>query len=26
VFPYTYKYTGNVKCNDHHVGDDGWSF
>ena len=26
VYPYTYKYTGNVKCNDHHIGDDGWSF
>ena len=26
VFPYSYKYTGEVRtlC-DHHVGDDGWS-
>ena len=28
VFPYTYKYTGNVQVvgSDHHIGDDGWSF
>tara|TARA_R100000773_G_C4215320_1_gene114142 strand:+ start:890 stop:1252 length:363 start_codon:yes stop_codon:yes gene_type:complete len=25
VFPYKYKYTGDVFCNDHHIGDDGWS-
>ena len=27
VFPYKYKYTGEVRAlSDHHVGDDGWSF
>lgn len=25
VFPYKYKYTGRVKCSDHHIGSDGWS-
>ena len=25
VFPYKYKYTGDVFCSDHHIGDDGWS-
>ncbi len=26
IFPYKYRYTGNVKAlSDHHVGDDGWS-
>jgi len=25
VFPYTYKPTGKVRCENHHVGDDGWS-
>ena len=25
VFPYTYKYTGPVRANDHHIGADGWS-
>jgi hypothetical protein len=26
VFPYRYFYSyGLVRCNDHHVGDDGWS-
>ena len=25
VYPYKYKYTGKVRCEDHHIGDDGWS-
>ena len=26
VFPYRYKYTGEVRANsDHHIGSDGWS-
>ncbi len=24
VFPYTYKYEG-PRCEDHHIGEDGWS-
>ena len=25
VFPYRYKIDANLRCNDHHVGPDGWS-
>ena len=25
VYPYNYKYTGTVRTNDHHIGEDGWS-
>ena len=25
VFPYKYKYATAIHCNDHHVGEDGWS-
>lgn len=25
AFPYQYRYQGAPRCNDHHVGDDGWS-
>tara|TARA_R100000008_G_scaffold14096_1_gene6880 strand:- start:127 stop:489 length:363 start_codon:yes stop_codon:yes gene_type:complete len=25
VYPYKYKYTGKVNCDDHHIGEDGWS-
>lgn len=25
VFPYNYRYDGQVRGPDHHVGDDGWS-
>lgn len=26
VYPYKYRYDGTVHCDDHHVGDDGWSY
>ena len=25
VYPYTYKCSAKLKCNDHHVGENGWS-
>ena len=25
IYPYRYKYTARVRCDDHHVGVDGWS-
>jgi len=25
IWPYSYKYNAQLRCHDHHVGDDGWS-
>ena len=25
AFPYQYRYTGDVRADDHHIGEDGWS-
>ena len=25
IYPYRYRYAPQLECNDHHVGEDGWS-